>query len=375
MARPVVLVLGGYGVFGRRIATNLSRHEELDLVIAGRRPDAAATFVRSLGASRARSLTVDLGRPDAISTLLAAKPAILVDTLGPFQARNLALPRRCAERGVHYIDIADARERVVDIASLDAAARVEHVTVISGASTVPALTTAVVDELVPNAREVVAIDVGITPGQRTPRGMATVSAILGYCGQPIPPVCGDAPTYGWGDLVRHAYPKPVGERWLSNVDTPERALWRARYPALEEATIRAGLGIGFLHLALSGLSWGARLGVLPQLDRLAKPLNRVAGLFDRVGTDAGAMHVRVTARDAHARTTSRTATLVAEHGDGPQVPAAPAAVLVKKLLGLPGYAPLERRGAFPCVGVLTREEILRELRDFKIRYEVDGQGR
>ena len=90
-------------------------------------------------------------------------PVILVDTLGPFQVRNLALPRRCAERGIHYIDIADASTRVVDIASLDAVARVEHAAIISGASTVPALTTAVVDELVPNAREVVAIDVGITP--------------------------------------------------------------------------------------------------------------------------------------------------------------------------------------------------------------------
>ena len=97
-----------------------ARHEEIDLVIAGRNPSAAATFIRSLGASRARSLTVDLARPDAISALLAAKPAILVDALGPFQARNLALPRRCAERGIHYIDIADARSRVADIASLDA---------------------------------------------------------------------------------------------------------------------------------------------------------------------------------------------------------------------------------------------------------------
>jgi hypothetical protein len=375
MARPVILILGGYGVFGRRIAANLARHEEIDLVIAGRNPNAAATFVRSLGPSRARSLAVDLARPDAISTLIAAKPAILVDTLGPFQVRNLALPRRCAERGIHYIDIADASARVVDIASLDAVARVEHAAVISGASTVPALTTAVVDELVPNAREVVAIDVGITPGQRTPRGMATVRAILGYCGKPIPSVCGDEAIYGWGDLTRHAYPEPVGERWLSNVDTPERALWRARYPALEHASIRAGLAIGVLHLGLSGLSRGVRLGVLPSLERFAKPLNRVADFFDRVGTDAGAMHVRVTARDAHARTTSRTATLVAENGDGPQVPAAPAAVLVKKLLGLRGYAPLATRGAFPCVGILTREEILHELRDFDVRFEVDRQGR
>jgi hypothetical protein len=51
------------------------------------------------------------------------------------------------------------------------------------------------------------------------------------------------------------------------------------------------------------------------------------------------------------------------------VPAAPPALLVKKLLGFPGYAPLEKRGAFPCIGLLTRAEIMNELAGFVIRYE------
>ena len=371
MTRPVVLVLGGYGVFGRRISANLAKRPEIDVIIAGRHPAAAQELVRTLRTESVRPLGVDLSQPAAISTLVAAKPTVLVDTLGPFQSRNLALPRRCAEHGIHYVDIADARTRATDIASLDAAARLERAAIISGASTVPAFTTAIVDELVPNPREVVAIDVGISPGHRTPRGIATVSAILGYCGQPIPPVCGDAETYGWGDLVRYPYPDPVGERWLANVDTPERVLWRARYPALEEAHVRAGLEVSLLHLGLAALSRGVRLRILPRLGRCARAFNAFAGWLDRFGTDAGAMHVSVIARDAHARTTSRTATLIAEHGDGPQVPAAPACAVVKKLLALPGYVPLAKRGAFACVGVLTRAEIMAELADFSIRYSVD----
>ena len=375
VARPTVLILGGYGVFGRRIAANLARHEGIDLVIAGRNAGAAATLARSLGAARARSLAVDLGRPEAISTLVAARPAVIVDTLGPFQARNLALPRRCAERGIHYVDIADARSRVTDIVSLDAAARLEHAAIVSGASTVPAFTTAIVDELAPNAREVVSIDVGISPSHRAPRGIATAKAILGYCGKPIPAICGDRQTYGWGDLIRHAYPAPVGERWLSNVDTPERALWRTRYPALEEAEIRAGLEIGILHLGLSALSRGVRQRRIagPGARRERPPRDRRR--YSTGCKPAGAMHVRVVTRDAHARTVSRNALLIAEEGDGPEVPAAPAAAVVKKLLGLPGYVPLEKRGAFPCIGILTREEIMAELQGFEIRFETDRQGR
>ena len=368
MARPLVLVLGGTGVFGRRIAANLAKRKELDLVIAGRDGASAASYVRVLGADRAASLVVDLKKADAVVRLLAPKPAVIVDTVGPFQTRNLALPRRCAERGVHYVDIADARSRVAEIASLDSMARVENVAIVSGASTMPAISTAIVDELAPNPREVVAIDVGISPGQRTPAGLATARSILSYCGRTLP-VLGDGdPAYGWGELDRHMYPAPVGERWLSNVDTPERALWRTRYPALESMSIRAGLEISLLHLGLALLSRGVRLGVLPSLTHFAPPFLRIAAAFDWLGSDAGAMHVRVQTRDAHARSMTREAVLVAADGDGPQIPAAPAALIVKKLLGLPGYALLEKRGAFPCIGILTREEIMAELRDFAIRY-------
>jgi hypothetical protein len=368
MARPLVLILGGAGVFGRRIAANLAKRTELDLVIAGRNGPEAAALVRTLGAGRAASLAVDLAKTDAIPRVLGAKPTVVVDTVGPFQSRNLALPRRCAERGIHYVDIADARARVTEIAALDATARVEHAAVVSGASTLPALTTAIVDELAPNAEDVAAIDVGITPAQRSPRGLATAAAVLGCCGRELPTVAGATPAYGWGDLIQHDYPAPVGARWLSNVDTPERALWLKRYPALEDLTIRAGLGVAPLHLGLGLLAGGVRLGILPSLDRFAKPLLRIAAAFDGFGDDAGAMHVRVMTRDRHANSLSREAVLVAEQGDGPQVPAAPACVLVKRLLGLPGYAPLEKRGAFPCVGVLTREEIMAELKGFAIRW-------
>lgn len=368
MARPLVLVLGGTGVFGRRIAANLAKRPELDLVVAARDGGAAAALARTLGVGRTASLAVDLANAGAIPRILAAKPAVVVDAAGPFQSRNLALPRRCAETGVHYVDIADSRARVYEIGTLNAAARMENATVVSGTSTVPALTTAIVDDLAPNPKEVVSIDVGITPGHRAQPGFATASAILGYCGKPIPAVHEDEPTYGWGDLTQHDYPAPVGGRWLSNVDTPERALWRIRYPALEVATIRAGLEVSILHFALTALSGAVRFGVLPSLDRFTKPFLKVARAFDWLGTESGAMHVRVVTRDPNTRTASREATIVAEHGDGLQIPAAPAALVVKKLLGLPGYAPLEKRGAFPCIGILTPGEILGELKEFSIRY-------
>lgn len=368
----VVAVLGGYGVFGRRIAANLSRRSEIELVVAGRDPAAAAALARNLGTGKARPLAIDAMAPAGIERLMAERPAVVVDTIGPFQSRDHRLARDCIAAGVHYLDIADSRDRVCAISDLDHAARAAGASVISGASTVPAITTAIVDDLVPDRRSVTAIDVGISPGHRAPRGLATVRAILGYCGKAIPAIPPAAREYGWGDLQRYRYPSPAGARWLSNVDTPERALWLLRYPSLQRVSIKAGLEIGWMHLALSGWSRGVRVRLLPSPAAFAPAALRVAALLDRFGTDAGAMHVRVTAGAGAGEDIVRTGTIVAAAGDGPQIPAAPAAIVVKRLLGLSGYRLLATRGATPCIGLLTLAEIMAELDGFAIRYFAGG---
>lgn len=371
MTRPCVAVLGGYGVFGRRIAASLARHPELELIVAGR-DAAAATKVAELWA-RARPFGMDATDPDDIARLFAERPSVVIDTIGPFQSRNLDLVRRCIEAGIHYVDIADSRAWVAAIGELDAQARAAGVLVIAGASTVPALSTAIVDELAPDPAAVLEIDAGITPGHRAPRGLATVRAILSYCGRPIPSMGGSKREFGWGGLERHDYPAPVGRRWLSNVDTPERALWPLRYPNLRRASVKAGLELGWMHLALSAWSRGVRAHLLPGPAACARQALRLADGFDRFGTEAGAMHVRVLVQDG-AQATARLATIIAERADGPQIPSSPSAVVAKRLLGLPGYRPLPvTSGAMPCIGLLSLDEILGELEGFAIRYSAGGK--
>ena len=372
MSRPCVAVLGGYGVFGRRIAASLARDPDLDIIIAGRDPVAAKALARQW--ANTRTFSVDATLPDEIGRLFAEEPAIVIDTIGPFQSRDLSLARRCIEAGIHYVDIADSRERVAAIGELDSAARTAGVIVVSGASTVPAISTAIVDDLAPFPDSVFEIDVGITPGQRAPRGLATARAVLSYCGRKIPAVRGIRPEVGWGGLERHRYPDPVGLRWLSNVDTPERALWSARYPNLRRATIKAGLEIGWMHLALSAWSRGAQAHLLPAPGRCADAAHWLGKRFDRFGTDVGAMHVRVVTGSGTERPTTRLATIVSKRGDGPQIPSTPAALIAKRLLGLPDYQPLPATcGAMPCIGLLTVAEILDELEGFSIRYSTGGR--
>lgn len=371
-----VVVLGGYGVFGSRVVRSLVKHDEIGVVVAGRNAHAAAKFCESLPPGRARPAALDYSTADFVDRLVKLDAAVVIDAAGPFQQRDLSLARTCARQRIHYIDLADDRERVCSIGELDSAARENGVLTVSGASTVPALSTAVIDELVTGLARVGTVDVGISPGHRAPRGLATVQSILSYCGKPIPAWVARRHTMerGWGGLTRHRYPAPVGSRWLSNVDVPERTLWPARYATLETLRFRAGLEVGALHLGLSVLSRLVGVGLMRSLVPQASRMIRIADSVNSIASDSGAMHVEVTGVDASAQTLRRRWTLIAERGDGPSIPATPAALLAKKLLGVPGYVAATERGARPCVGLLSLAEIVAEFRPFAIRTQLEEEA-
>lgn len=365
--RGVAVVLGGYGTFGRLVSASLAKHAEIRVLVAGRNEAAAGALCRTLG-DNAQPCVLDCAAADFAQRLGALAPAVVVDTVGPFQARNYSVARACIEAGAHCVDLADGREFVAGITTLHEAARARGVLVASGASTCPALSTAVADEITRDMEMVESLELAIAPGQKAPRGLATTRAVLSYCGRPIPSFA-DARTgtrMGWSDLVRRIYPEPVGSRWLAQVDLPEIVLWPRRYAGLRSVDTRASLESLVLHFGLALLSQLVRAGLIRSLEPWSEGMLRVAKLFEPFGRDVGGMHVMATGRTTDARTLRRTWTLVASHGDGPQIPAIPAATLAQKLLGVRGYESVTTRGAMPCMGLLRLSEIIDELQPFAI---------
>jgi saccharopine dehydrogenase-like NADP-dependent oxidoreductase len=144
-----VLIIGGYGNFGSYIARSLAGDADIRLLIGGRSAAKASAFATSLGAFHAaEGHAIDIDG-DLAAALARIAPDIVVHTTGPFQTQDHRVARACIAFGCHYLDLADARDFVATIDTLDTEARAKNVLVVSGASSVPCLTAAVIDANLP----------------------------------------------------------------------------------------------------------------------------------------------------------------------------------------------------------------------------------
>lgn len=360
-----VMVVGGYGFFGSRLVRRLARQPALHVVVAGRSGTAAQALVDALSPGAGASLeavALDAMDTDLQATLERLRIDLLIHTSGPFQGQDHRVARACAQAGAHYIDLADGRDFVGGITGLQSDALARGVLLASGASSVPALSSAAADRLAAGMARVDAIDIGISPGNRTERGLSTVAAILGYCGKPIP-AAGPAAVFGWLGTWRHRYPAPVGPRLLSPCDVPDLALLVPRYVGHPRVRFGAGLELPWLHRGMNAMAWMARLGLVRDWSAHAARLKRMADWFKAWGTDAGAMHVSVRGRDPQGAVLERGWVLVAGSGDGPYVPTLAAAALARKL----AQGQLSTTGAMPCMGLLTLEDFRQEAQGLDIR--------
>ncbi|MEO8557554.1 MAG: DUF4166 domain-containing protein [Rhodospirillales bacterium] len=355
-----VLLLGGSGAFGTRLARLLASDVKLDIVIAGRDPAKAqrvASEVAREGGATISTIACDIDA-DLAPTLDRVRPQIVVHAAGPFQGQDYRVAQACIARSINYIDLSDGRAFVAGIATLDQAARDANVFVISGASTVPALSAAVVDAAREKFGAIDSIDIAICPGNRAPRGQAVVEAILDYVGKPIP--VGNGQRIGWQGLRRVTIPG-VGTRWASDCDLPDTALFGARYGA---TNIRgsAGLELSLLHLGLWLLSWPVRWGWIKSLRPWAKFLLRIARWSERRGSDRGGMRVMIAGKDRNGAKLTHEWSLFAEAGEGPFVPVLAAASLVRRAASGETIAP----GARPCLGDVSLAQFQTIMTDLPI---------
>jgi saccharopine dehydrogenase-like NADP-dependent oxidoreductase len=348
------IVLGGYGNFGSRICRALAGDASIQLVVGGRDLRRARALASELGGT-AEALAIDASAQSLPDALRAGAVDLVIHAAGPFQPQGYGVAMSAAQANAHYIDLADGRRFVCDFAAhADAAFKAAQRTAISGASTVPALSSAVIDDLAGSWRTIDAIDLCIAPAQTAPRGRATLAAVLSYCGEPIP-VWLDGRwcmREGWRRPERVTFAR-LRPRLGALCDIPDLELFPAHYKVGGRVMFRAAVEVGIAQRAFAFLAGLRSIGLIRNPASLAPLLDRVAPALDPFGTDLGGMVVRVEGRDASGRPARRAWHITADAAHGPEIPCMAATLLARRLAqgeGLP-------TGAFSGMGLL-------ELADF-----------
>jgi len=361
-----ILIVGGYGAFGAHVAERIARLPAYEIIIAGRSAGRAAQFTDRLAQSaKAKVSHATLDATTASATEITALGAhVTINASGPFQVQSeYALARACIEAACHYVDLADVRAFVTGIGALDQAAREAKVCVISGASSVPGVSSAVVQRFADDFKRLDSIEIGISPGNSFDPGEATTASILRQLGKPFP-LRGDGQcqiVYGWQGLHRHRFPQ-IGKRWVCDVNVPDLDLLPAHYPSLRTARVSAGVEVGPFHLGLWGLSWLARVGVVRDPAALAKPLLAAKRRLRMLGSDRGGMFVDLRGSDEAGQHKELSWHLIAGSEHGPYVPAIAAVILARHLVESPELS----HGAQPCFGLITLSQFEAEVADLDI---------
>ncbi|MCH9765322.1 MAG: saccharopine dehydrogenase NADP-binding domain-containing protein, partial [Alphaproteobacteria bacterium] len=233
MAR--ILIVGGYGAFGTRTAQRLASETTLEIVVAGRNLEHAQQAATDLDGRFPAAVTAAFVDSVAITSqqLATIEPDIIINASGPFQDQNTQLAQAAIENSCHYIDLADSRDFVVGIRKLDAAAQNANVLIVSGASSVPGLSSTVLCHLARDLASIDAVSITISPGNRFDPGEATTRSVLKGVGKPIETRRGGSSTiiYGWQDMRRRHF-GALGSRWLGNVDVPDLQLIPEYFPEI-----------------------------------------------------------------------------------------------------------------------------------------------
>jgi saccharopine dehydrogenase-like NADP-dependent oxidoreductase len=344
-----VLVLGGYGNFGARICRALAGDPGIHLLVAGRSAAQAQALAATLGPGT-RGVALDHSAPGLVQALQALGVGLVVHTAGPFQAQGYTVAEAAADAGAHYIDLADGRRFVCDFpAALQARFTAAGRTAVCGASTVPALSSAVVDQLCAGWQHITSIDICIAPAQRAPRGQATLAAVLSYCGGPIA-VWEDGrwqDRLGWAEPTRVQFQR-LRPRLAAVCDIPDLELLPAHYRVTQRVSFRAALEVGLAQRAFAALAALRAWGLLRRPERLAGLMHRTGGVFDFLGTPLGGMVVRVAGADGAGVARRRAWHIAADHDHGPEIPCM-AAILLARQLARGQALPI---GAHTCTSLL-----------------------
>lgn len=366
------MVIGATGHFGGRLCRRLVGEPNAEVLVTSRSLAKAQALADDLMASSCTAVVkaarLDQDDKELAADLLALRPDIVIHTAGPYQGQDYRVAKACIQARSHYIDLADGRDFVQGFASLHDDAQRNGVLLICGASTLPGLSSVVIDSLRAKFSAIRTIEMSIAPAHQTPRGQSTIAAVLSYCGQSFRVlVDGEWVTkYGWHDLTWHRH-KELGLRLGGACDVPDLGLLPDYVEGVSTVTFHAALEAKWEQLALWNMGWLTRIGVIKNWDRFVPLLQTFSDRLIGLGSDMGGMHITITGLSEDHEIKSVTWSLLAQHNHGPEIPCSPALILARKLVA----DKISATGAKASLGLFSMSDFEQELSDFDVSWETN----
>jgi hypothetical protein len=348
-----ILILGGYGVFGGRLAQLLSNISQATLFICGRNAEKASAYCAGFeGLAVASPLALD--RCDIADGLVRLKPDLVVDASGPFQdygADRYRVVEACIAAKINYLDFADGADFVFGISQFDQQAKSAGVFVLSGVSSFPVLTAAVLREIA-KTMDINKIEGGIAPSPYAGIGLNVMRAVVCYAGSPVTLTRNGSISSGVGlaESIRYTVAAP-GRLPLRNirfslVDVPDLQVLPPEHPTITDIWMGAGPVPEILHRILNLLAMARHWFNLPSLVPLSRLFYNVLNLM-KFGEHRGGMFVHAEGT-TNGQRVERSWHLLAEGDDGPFIPSMAIEGLIRR--SLDGQPP--KPGARPATHAL-----------------------
>jgi len=331
----MIVVFGGYGVFGSLVAKELAG---LPLRIAGRDGGRAALLAASLGGE---GMAADVSDPASCARALEGA-RVAVSCAGPFGDLTFALPEACLAAGVHYVDIADDRGWFARLRGMSERFRSAGLTAACGCSTLPGISGALALVAAERLREVRRARVTLFIGNANPKGTAAVESAAAQLGRRFEAPQGTLIGLRGREVVD--LPPPFGPRGVHDFDSPELDLFPDLIGA-HEVRVKVGFESRMATASLAAMSWlGPELGV--PISRAILPMARLASRF---GHSGGYVKVELTGPDGE-----RSDAWIGGAREGQRMAALPAAFVARGLY----EGTVEARGAVTAYEALGARPLL-----------------
>ncbi len=332
-----VVVLGGYGFFGGTIVERLR-----------------AMDISPLIGSRRRNAELVLDVEDRESLCRSLRPGdVVVDAVGPFQARSTTLVEAAVEIGFDVVDIADSLAYVEAVHQLSDRIDQAGIRIFTACSSISAITAAMVR--ISGIDNPVRITGLLVPAARYTAVAATAASLMYSVGRPIRLFeAGEVVTRcGWRKSRSFALPPPIGSVTGYLVESADSLTLPSIWPSLRTVDLYVSTNVLGLNALLRAAARSSTLrNLVDRFSSMGLKLSR------HLGGSHGALSYEIETRDGDVRQLS-----LISGNRGYIVPVAPAVLAVRALVenraGESGLVPPNRQ--------IDPDELIRYLQRFDIK--------